>query len=159
MPLLRGLFMSDERAFTVPDYVSKEIVNRQNGFCKGCEVRLDKDLIIQHQIPKSLGGTNSVDNLIALCKKCQGYIPKSIRMPNHLFARYQIWTEENGISSSFSTIIRDLLSKAIDGGDHLHEEVRFQENTIKQLIQRIHYLETQLLQKQKALDKINRLSR
>ena len=159
MPSLRGQFMPDERSFTVPDYISKEIVNRQNGYCKGCEVRLDKDLIIQHQMPKSLGGTNSIDNLIALCKKCQGYIPKSIRMPNHLFARYQIWTKENRINSSFSTIVRDLLSKAIDGGDHLHEEVRVQENIIKQLKQSIHYLETQLLQKQKALDKINKLSR
>lgn len=56
----------------VPYYVRKQVLMRFNYTCANCGHRdpLRKTLNVDHIVPMSRGGTNSVDNLQALCKTC-----------------------------------------------------------------------------------------
>jgi restriction endonuclease S subunit len=137
----------------------KELSNTQNGFCCGCNSNLKyTKAFVQHRVAKSLGGTSDFDNLVVLCQNCHGYIPKSIRLPKYLFVRFQQWKEKNNIESSFSTIVRDLLSQAMDEGPSLYEENRKQQIEIKELLKEVDRLDGQIRQSSKALKAINRLS-
>ena len=158
MHTLQGLYMRDKPDVIVGESIALEVKYNQNGFCGGCKARLDSSAVIQHRVPKSLGGTKSTENLIALCKNCKGYIPKSMRLPKHLFVRYQEWKEEQNIDASFSTIVRDILSQTIEKGHLITEENRNQKAQISELKQRVEYLELKLRQKIKKLEKINNLS-
>ena len=154
----QGLYMRDKADLIVGESMVLEVKYSQNGFCGGCKTRLDSSAVIQHRVPKSLGGTKSIENLIALCKNCKGYIPKSMRLPKHLFVRYQKWKEEQNIDASFSTIVRDILSQSIEKGHLITEENRNQKAEINELKQKIQYLELQLRQKNRKLEKIHKLS-
>lgn len=49
----------------------REIINRDNNQCQYCSIELPNDkLTLDHIIPKSKGGKNTWDNLVAACKKC-----------------------------------------------------------------------------------------
>lgn len=59
------------------------VLKRDNNTCQKCSIQL-KSLDIHHIIPKSIGGANTYDNLISLCKKCHREVefkdyPKKIR--------------------------------------------------------------------------------
>lgn len=50
---------------------SKDIFDRSNGICYYCGIKLDtKNFDVEHKIPISRDGTNSVDNLVASCIPC-----------------------------------------------------------------------------------------
>jgi hypothetical protein len=137
----------------------EQLSNTQNGLCGGCSSNLKyTHAVVQHRVAKSLGGTSAFDNLVVLCKNCHGYVPKSIRLPKHLFIQFQQWKEQNHIDSSFSTIVRDLLSRAMDEGPSIYEKSRKQQIEIRELLSKVESLDAQLIQKSKALKAINRLS-
>jgi 5-methylcytosine-specific restriction endonuclease McrA len=66
----------------VPKYVNvrhhkvpltrENIIKRDNYECVYCGDNNARLLTIDHVIPQSKGGTNSWDNLVAACKKCNG---------------------------------------------------------------------------------------
>ena len=74
----------------------KNIIRRDNYHCQYCGSK-SHDLTIDHIIPKSRGGTESWDNLVAACTKCNNkkgsHTPEEAKMtllnkpkkPNHLF--------------------------------------------------------------------------
>lgn len=151
--------MKGSHPLNISAKVLEELSNTQNGFCGGCSSNLkDTRVVVQHRVAKSLGGTSDFDNLVVLCKNCHGYIPKSIRLPKHLFIRFQQWKEQNHIDSSFSTIVRDLLSQAMAEGPSIYEKSRKQQIEIRELLSKVESLDAQLIQKSKALKTINRLS-
>ena len=151
--------MKDKNRLNISKNVLEELSNAQNGFCAGCGSDLNySHSVVQHRIAKSLGGTSDIENLVVLCKSCQGYVPKSIRLPKHLFTRFQIWKDRNLIDSSFSTIVRDLLSQAIDEGPSIYEKNRKQQLEISRLRSEVETLHAQLRQQTKAMQAINRLS-
>jgi hypothetical protein len=43
---------------------------KTNGRCGYCGVYLDHEICIDHVVPRSHGGTNSDNNLVAACRKC-----------------------------------------------------------------------------------------
>lgn len=151
--------MKNPYSVNVSTNTFKELSNTQNGFCGGCNSNLKyTNAVVQHRVAKSLGGTSVFDNLVVLCQNCHGYIPKSIRLPKHLFVRFQQWKEENNIESSFSTIVRDLLSQAMNEGPSLYEKNRKQQTEIKELLKEVDRLDAQIRQSSKALKAIHRLS-
>ena len=46
----------------------KEVYKRDGGKCRRCKT--DKNLTIDHVVPKSMGGHNGITNMQTLCKKC-----------------------------------------------------------------------------------------
>jgi|TARA_B100000282_G_scaffold88509_1_gene61873 5-methylcytosine-specific restriction endonuclease McrA len=49
----------------------REIILRDNNQCQYCSIELPSDkLTLDHIVPKSKGGKNTWDNLVAACKKC-----------------------------------------------------------------------------------------
>ncbi len=61
-----------EHPFTEP-CVKRTIYDRQNGLCAYCGQRRQlKRMTVDHIIPLSKGGTDSLDNLQCTCKKCNG---------------------------------------------------------------------------------------
>lgn len=49
----------------------REIILRDNNQCQYCSIELPNEkLTLDHIIPKSKGGKNTWDNLVAACKKC-----------------------------------------------------------------------------------------
>lgn len=64
----------------------KALHKRAGGRCAYCKCKLSvkskghrKRLTVDHVIPKSKGGTNSPDNLVAACKECNN--AKGNKMP------------------------------------------------------------------------------
>ena len=58
----------DDRSRHIPLVVRREVWQRDKGFCLQCGSK--KDLEFDHIIPWSKGGSNSVNNIQILCKKC-----------------------------------------------------------------------------------------
>jgi len=151
--------MEKTYSVNVSSNMFEELSNAQNGFCGGCNTNLEyASAVVQHRVAKSLGGTSNFDNLVILCENCHGYIPKSIRLPKHLFVRFQQWKEKNNIESSFSTIVRDLLSQAMNEGPSPYEENRNQQMKIKELLNEVERLDAQIRKASRVLKSINRLS-
>jgi 5-methylcytosine-specific restriction endonuclease McrA len=49
----------------------QKIFNKTNGRCYYCGVKLDPyNWEVDHKIPKSKGGTDSLDNSVPCCPKC-----------------------------------------------------------------------------------------
>ncbi len=56
---------------TTPTCSRKGIFQRDQNMCQYCSVKFtDKELTLDHILPKSRGGKNTWDNLVAACKKC-----------------------------------------------------------------------------------------
>ena len=56
---------------TMPKCSRKGIFERDQNICQYCAKRFsDKELTLDHILPKSRGGTNTWGNLVAACKKC-----------------------------------------------------------------------------------------
>ena len=62
-------FFKPNRVF-IPVDKRCEIVNSQNGLCSVCKIKLENNFEIDHIIPLCKKGTNNIENLQALCKKC-----------------------------------------------------------------------------------------
>jgi 5-methylcytosine-specific restriction endonuclease McrA len=58
----------------------REAMERDNHQCRECETK--KDLTVYHVIPRSAGGTDALDNLVTLCRKCHVMI-EDLRKARH----------------------------------------------------------------------------
>ena len=70
----------------------------QSGNCEGCAVHfLERNLTIDHIIPRSKGGTDHLENLQLLCAACNSI--KRDRPMEYLIARLNKFSELNGNAS------------------------------------------------------------
>lgn len=65
----------------IPPHDKRRIYDSQNGLCAYCgQHRNIKYMTVDHIIPLSKGGTDSLDNLQCTCKKCNGLKDNMHRM-------------------------------------------------------------------------------
>jgi hypothetical protein len=57
---------------SVSETKKKYVASNQNWVCGKCSKQLNHTFEIDHKIRLEYGGTNEVDNLIALCRNCHG---------------------------------------------------------------------------------------
>lgn len=57
---------------SVSETKKKYVASNQNWKCGHCNMQLDHTFEIDHIIDLQFGGTNNVDNLVALCRNCHG---------------------------------------------------------------------------------------
>uniref|UniRef100_A0A6C0HBV4 HNH nuclease domain-containing protein n=1 Tax=viral metagenome TaxID=1070528 RepID=A0A6C0HBV4_9ZZZZ len=57
---------------SVSETKKKYVASKQNWICGKCNKQLNHTFEIDHKIRLEYGGTNEVDNLIALCRNCHG---------------------------------------------------------------------------------------
>jgi len=57
---------------SVSETKKKYVASRQNWICGKCSQQLNHTFEIDHKMRLEYGGTNEVDNLIALCRNCHG---------------------------------------------------------------------------------------
>lgn len=85
--------------------VKKKVIERDNNQCTNCKSR--EQLTVDHIIPKSLGGTNSISNLKTLCRGCNimksNKPPRYIRIYNWLFSRKTIYEFSNQLKHEMLT--------------------------------------------------------
>ena len=60
----------------------KRVFNERGAKCAHCGT--EENLTIDHIIPRSKGGTNKIENLQVLCKKCN--LKKADKMPNQFYS-------------------------------------------------------------------------
>jgi len=48
----------------------KSVIYRDKGICQYCGTSIDKDITIDHVLPKSKGGVSSFNNCVVCCKPC-----------------------------------------------------------------------------------------
>ena len=54
-------------AFAISQSVRRLIIERQNGICPDCGMKVGNQLEVHHILPKCRGGSNSPNNLVGLC--------------------------------------------------------------------------------------------
>lgn len=61
---------------TLPDRLRRKVFERDNFICqrKGCGAR--EKLAVHHIIPRKMGGTNALDNLMTVCMNCHLIVEK-----------------------------------------------------------------------------------
>ena len=57
---------------SVSETKKKFVASRQNWKCNGCQEQLNAWFEVDHVIRLEYGGSNHVDNLVALCRECHG---------------------------------------------------------------------------------------
>lgn len=57
---------------SVSETKKKYIASQQNWICNHCQKQLDHTYEIDHKLRLEHGGTNDVNNLVALCRNCHG---------------------------------------------------------------------------------------
>tara|TARA_B100000941_G_C28379108_1_gene486339 strand:+ start:201 stop:734 length:534 start_codon:yes stop_codon:yes gene_type:complete len=66
---------------STPTCSRKGVFERDRNICQYCNNKfIDKELTLDHVLPKSRGGQNTWDNLVSACKKCNQ--KKGNRTPN-----------------------------------------------------------------------------
>ena len=60
------------RAKNVSETKKKYVASRQNWKCNGCNEQLNAWFEVDHVVRLEYGGSNHVDNLVALCRECHG---------------------------------------------------------------------------------------
>jgi len=63
---------NDSTARSVSGTKKKWIAAQQGWKCNGCHTQLDAWFEVDHKIRLADGGSNNVDNLVALCRNCHG---------------------------------------------------------------------------------------
>lgn len=58
------------RKKTIPASIREQVITRDNGRCRACGIGDRDSLQCDHIVPESKGGTDSLDNLQALCPLC-----------------------------------------------------------------------------------------
>jgi len=74
---IRLKIASRERTWKVPPVNRREVLRRDHYSCQYCGT--NKDLTLDHVIPRSRGGRHSWDNVVTACSKCNSR--KSNRTP------------------------------------------------------------------------------
>ena len=59
-----------EERITIDNDDLLELVKSAKGYCYWCGKRHQKDYHIDHYIPLSKGGSNTIENLVVACKSC-----------------------------------------------------------------------------------------
>lgn len=57
---------------SVSETKKKYVASSQNWTCKKCHEKLEATFEVDHVIELQDGGTNDIDNLVALCRNCHG---------------------------------------------------------------------------------------
>jgi|TARA_B110000967_G_C18847873_1_gene542973 hypothetical protein len=57
---------------SVSETKKKFVASRQNWKCTGCNEQLNAWFEVDHKIRLEYGGSNHVDNLVAMCRECHG---------------------------------------------------------------------------------------
>jgi 5-methylcytosine-specific restriction endonuclease McrA len=57
---------------SVSETKKKYVASSQNWTCKKCHEKLEATFEVDHVIELQDGGTNNIDNLVALCRNCHG---------------------------------------------------------------------------------------
>ena len=57
---------------SVSETKKKYVASRQNWHCQDCNQQLTAWFEVHHKIPLEKGGSNHIDNLVALCRNCHG---------------------------------------------------------------------------------------
>ena len=57
---------------SVSETKKKYVASSQNWTCKNCHEKLEATFEVDHVIELQDGGTNNIDNLVALCRNCHG---------------------------------------------------------------------------------------
>ena len=57
---------------SVSETKKKYVASSQNWKCKNCHEKLEATFEVDHVIELQDGGTNDIDNLVALCRNCHG---------------------------------------------------------------------------------------
>jgi hypothetical protein len=57
---------------SVSETKKKYVASSQNWTCKNCHEKLEATFEVDHVIELQDGGTNEIDNLVALCRNCHG---------------------------------------------------------------------------------------
>jgi len=57
---------------SVSETKKKFVASRQNWKCSGCNEQLNAWFEVDHKIRLEYGGSNHIDNLVALCRECHG---------------------------------------------------------------------------------------
>lgn len=57
---------------SVSETKKKYVASSQNWTCKNCQEKLEATFEVDHVIELQDGGTNDIDNLVALCRNCHG---------------------------------------------------------------------------------------
>ena len=57
---------------SVSETKKKYVASSQNWTCKNCNEKLEATFEVDHVIELQDGGSNNVDNLVALCRNCHG---------------------------------------------------------------------------------------
>jgi hypothetical protein len=113
-----------ERRLQTSLTTAQRIWRRDGWHCKTCGT--DQDLVVDHVIPLSLGGTNEDDNLQTLCGTCNTKKAKNERRPQQrriltnlrispagLAALDELSTSWSGKEGARSEVMRCLLAEAI----------------------------------------------
>lgn len=81
-----------------PRYNKKGIYRRDNYTCAYCGQKFkDRDLSIDHIVPKSKGGINSWTNCITACKKCNSYKADFSIEETKMYLRFKPYIPYNSI--------------------------------------------------------------
>ena len=73
--LLLGLKKEKPERKTIPDSIKKEVLKRQDNHCISCPNKYP--LQFHHRIQVSEGGTNEVNNIVAMCANCHDAITRA----------------------------------------------------------------------------------
>jgi 5-methylcytosine-specific restriction endonuclease McrA len=96
----------DEKFFTITCN-RKNILLRDNHVCQYCQVKLpEPELTVDHVIPRSRGGTNVWENVVAACKPCNQ------KKGSHLLATAPVSLGRRPQKPSYRTLIKKRIGNA-----------------------------------------------
>lgn len=59
---------------TIPKKTRQKVYEKCNGHCAYCGCELEyKDMQVEHMKPLSIGGTDTIDNMLPSCRSCNHY--------------------------------------------------------------------------------------
>lgn len=95
------LFGVDRRSFT---RVKPHLVNLQQGKCFYCNSLLGRDTEVDHFLPFSKHNDDSLDNLVAACRKCNGSKSDSYPSLQHVTKWMERFVKESPTDADLDTI-------------------------------------------------------
>jgi hypothetical protein len=136
------------------------ILERQFGLCsgQGCEANISTTAIVQHTLPRALGGTDAPSNLELMCGDCAGMKSRTIGFPAHLMNQSQRWLEDQADVRSFTHLLRLALTEYITHDDVIVDP-RAHEKVLREMAEMTERMERTLSLKKEAEDAVVKLTR
>ena len=143
-----------------PGEIRNEILERQFGVCagEGCDTKIEQGGIVQHTLPRALGGTDTLSNLEIMCAECNGMKSKTIGFPVHLLNQSSRWLDNQSEVRSFTHLLRLALSDYI-ASDDTHVDSRTHQKVlreIEELNQKVAHLQSLKKEAEDAVVKLTR---